>query len=82
MKEEINKFMNEKEVKKRMDELIDNGKRLNVNIDEVRKKSPRLAAFIVRTPIEAIKMFEDQLNSYIKDQKPPQGKGDSKNQQD
>ena len=42
------------------------GARFNVNIDELRQFNPRLANFVVKSPIDAIKMFENQLNGTIK----------------
>lgn len=45
--------------------LTNRAKRLSVSIDEVRQFKPDLAGFIVRSPIEAIKMFEDLLNAEI-----------------
>ena len=43
--------------------------RLNVNIDELRTFNANLANYIIKHPIEAIKMFEDHLNSQVKDMK-------------
>ena len=40
--------------------------RFNVNIDELRQFNPKLASYILRHPLEAIKMFEDQLNASVK----------------
>lgn len=40
----------------------DKEKRLAVNIDQLRSDFPFLAKFIVRDPIQALKMFQDQLN--------------------
>ena len=45
--------------------LTNRAKRLSVSIDEVRQFKPDLAGFIVRSPIEAIKMFEELLNAEI-----------------
>jgi hypothetical protein len=45
--------------------LTNRAKRLSVSIDEVRQFKPDLAGFIVRSPIEAIQMFEDLLNAEI-----------------
>ena len=37
-----------------------------MNIDELRQFNPKLASYILRHPLEAIKMFEDQLNASVK----------------
>ena len=58
--------MGKTEMKKRMKQLKDRGTRLNVDIDEVRSFSRRLSQFITKNPIEAIRMFEDQLNQEIR----------------
>jgi hypothetical protein len=54
-----NEFMNNAEMQKRIRGLIGRGNRLNVNIDEVRHFNDKLSQYIVKNPIEAIKMFED-----------------------
>ena len=66
MQEEVMEFMDKTELKKRMKQLKDCGTRLNVDIDEVRSFSRRLSQFITKNPIEAIRMFEDQLNQEIR----------------
>jgi hypothetical protein len=35
-------------------------------MDELRQHNPRLAQFVLRDPLFAIKMFQDQLNQTIK----------------
>jgi hypothetical protein len=35
-------------------------------MDELRQFNPRLAQFVLRKPLEAIKMFQDQLNQTVK----------------
>lgn len=62
----INDFMNNPEMQKRIRGLIGRGNRLNVNIDEVRHFNDKLSQYIIKNPIEAIKMFEDQLSQTIK----------------
>ncbi len=46
--------------------IIGKSNRFSVNIDELRTFNPRLANFVVKNPIEAIKMFQDQLNAKIR----------------
>jgi DNA replication licensing factor MCM3 len=59
-------FMNNDEVVKRIRGIMGRGSRLNVNIDEIRTFNPKLANFVVKHPIEAIKMFEDHLNGQVR----------------
>jgi DNA replicative helicase MCM subunit Mcm2 (Cdc46/Mcm family) len=64
----VQQFLKKTENQKRIKEMIGNRqKRLGISIDEVRQFQPDLASFIVRSPIEAIKMFEDLLNLEVQD---------------
>ena len=53
-------------MKSRIQDLARKGLRLNINVDEVRSFDSELSKFIVKKPIEAIKIFEDNLNQIIK----------------
>jgi DNA replication licensing factor MCM3 len=66
MMDKVNEFMNNTEIKKRIKQLAGRGTRLNLDIDEIRNYDPRLSKYIVKNPIEAIKMFEDELNQAIR----------------
>jgi len=46
--------------------MLGRSNRLNINMDELRTFNPRLAQFVLRKPLEAIKMFQDQLNQTVK----------------
>jgi DNA replicative helicase MCM subunit Mcm2 (Cdc46/Mcm family) len=46
--------------------MLGRGNRLTVNMDELRQFNPRLAQFVLRDPLNAIKTFQDQLNQTIK----------------
>jgi DNA replication licensing factor MCM3 len=65
-REEINNFMNLDEVRNRIKHLINGPNRLSVSIDEVRARFPNLAKYIVKHPIESIKIFEENLNEAVK----------------
>ena len=54
--------------------MIGRATRFNVNIDELRQFNPKLSDFVVKHPIEAIKMFEDTLNSAVKGMNEDNGK--------
>ena len=66
MQDSVLEFMNSSEMKKRVRSLVGNGNRLNVNIDEIRSLNPGLARYIIKNPIEAIRMFEDNLNQSVR----------------
>ena len=61
MQETANEFMSLAANRDRIRGMIGRGHRFNVNIDEVRQFNGRLSQYIARNPIEAIKIFEDQL---------------------
>jgi len=52
---------NEKSIK-RIRSMLEKGSRLNIDIDELRHFNSRLATFVMKRPLEAIKMFEEHLN--------------------
>jgi len=52
--------------KKSIQSLITkNNQRFDVNLDDLRQFSPDLAKYVAKNPIEAINMFESQLDRII-----------------
>jgi DNA replicative helicase MCM subunit Mcm2 (Cdc46/Mcm family) len=70
----VQEFLNNEESNKKIRAIIGRGSRLNINIDEIREFNPALAKYILKSPIEAIKIFEDQLNSKIRNLSEDSGK--------
>ncbi len=66
MQEMVQDFLNHQDSQKKIRGIIGKGNRLTVNMDELRQHNPRLAQFVLRDPLFAIKMFQDQLNQTIK----------------
>lgn len=66
MQDSVQEFMNSSEMKKRVRSLVGHGNRLAVNIDEIRSLNPDLARYMIKYPIEAIRMFEDNLNQSVR----------------
>lgn len=66
MKERAEDFMNLDATQNRIRSILGKGQRFNVNIDEVRKFDPKLSEYIAKHPIEAIKFFEDSLNTHVR----------------
>ena len=66
MKGLVADYLNKREVKKQINLLMtDNkqsGPRLNVSIDELRQFEPKLANYVLKHPIDAVSMFENQLD--------------------
>lgn len=46
--------------------MIGRGVRFNVNIDDLRQFNPNLSNFVLKKPVEAVKMFEDLLNATVR----------------
>ena len=74
MQEAANEFMDLAENRDRIKDLLGRGQRFNVNIDEVRQFNSRLSQYITSHPIEAIKIFEDQLNQTVRGMQEDNGK--------
>jgi DNA replicative helicase MCM subunit Mcm2 (Cdc46/Mcm family) len=66
MQEAATEFMGINENEKRIKNMMGRSNRLSVDIDEVRKFNPRLANYIKNRPIEGIKIFEDLLNTKVR----------------
>jgi hypothetical protein len=82
MKEKVDQFMANRETSKRIEKLIGkNQNRLTFTIDEIRAADEDLANFVKKNPIEAINMFEGQLDGAIKDMKDEGAKGQSNEKQ-
>lgn len=52
-----------------------NQQRLSVSIDDLRQKDPELARFVTKNPIDAVSMFEGELDRSIKEMMDDSGKG-------
>ena len=66
MQETVQDFLNQSEMQKRVKNIVGRSNRFNVNLDELRQFNPKLANYVIKDPIQAIKMFQDQLNQTIK----------------
>lgn len=74
--------MAQRDLTKRIEKLIGKqGQRLNVSLDELRNFDEELAGYVTRNPIEAINMFETQLDGHIKDIKDDGGKAGASEKQ-
>jgi DNA replicative helicase MCM subunit Mcm2 (Cdc46/Mcm family) len=61
-------FMSKDAQKKSIQGLITKqSSRFNVNLDDLRQFSPDLARYVAKNPIEAINMFESQLDRIVQD---------------
>lgn len=63
--------------------MLGRNPRLSVNVDDLRRVDQRFARFVLRNPLDAIKMFEDELNAQMKTlQQQPDAKGGEKTHAD
>ena len=58
-KESIADYLSKQDVEKKMKNIIGRSTRFTINLDELRKFNPKLSSFVVKNPIEAVKLFED-----------------------
>lgn len=79
LQELVQDYLNQNEITKRIKNIIGKSNRFSVNMDELRSANPRLAKFVIQDPIQAIKMFQDQLNQTIKNFDSDGGKGGGNN---
>ena len=67
LQEMVQDYLNNQQVTKDIRNIVHTkGKRFNINLDNLRQFNPRLATFVIKHPIDAIKMFEDQLNTTVR----------------
>ena len=77
MKIRAAEFMSKDSQKKSIQNLLTKQhQRFDVNLDDLRQFSPDLARYVAKNPIEAISMFEQQLDRIVQDYTSNQ-KGDS-----
>ena len=75
IKAHIADYLNRREVRKEVNNLISNeDNRLKINIDDLRGASDELAKYVLKHPVEAVSMFESQLDQKIKDINDDSGK--------
>ena len=46
--------------------MVGRSTRLSVNIDELRQYNQRLATYVVKNPLQSIRMFQEQLNQTVR----------------
>ncbi len=61
--------------------LAKQNQRLNVSIDDLRRADPSLAKYVTKNPIDAVSMFEGELDRTIKEMTDDSGKGGNSEKQ-
>jgi len=56
-------FLSRPENLKKIKDMVGKGNRLTLNIDDIRRSDPGLASFILKSPLAAIRVFEENLNA-------------------
>ena len=65
MKAQVEKYLTANENLKKIKDMIGKSTRLTVDMDHIRKFDANLANFILKNPLQAVKLFEDQLNAQV-----------------
>jgi DNA replicative helicase MCM subunit Mcm2 (Cdc46/Mcm family) len=78
LQESAQDYLNSQEIQKRIRSILSGPRqatRFNINIDELRAQNPNLAKFVLHHPLEGLKMFEDHLNTLIRNMQDDSEKG-------
>lgn len=59
MQQLVSDYLNNQEWLKLVRNIINKTNRLNINMDDLRKYNPKLAQYVTKDPLSAIKMFQD-----------------------
>ena len=74
-KEKVIEYMSTQGFRKDIRSMLNKqGQRLSVSIDDLRRKDPDLARYVTKNPIDAVSMFEGELDRTIKDMHDDSGK--------
>ena len=75
-KQRVTEYMSKPQFRKEIKSMLGKqNQRLNVSIDDLRQKDPELARFVTKNPIDAVSMFEGELDRSIKEMLDDSGKG-------
>jgi len=75
-KQRVTEFMSKTAFRKDIKSMLGKqGQRLNVSIDDLRRQDPDLAKYVTKNPIDAVSMFEGELDRTIKEMLDDSGKG-------
>lgn len=76
MKSLVGDYMSSRDNQKQIAGLVSKAKnRFDINLDDLRNFNPDLAKYVTKNPIEAINMFEQQLDRSVQDLKDENRKG-------
>lgn len=75
MRSKVNEYMALRDVKQDISRMVGTqNNRLGVNLDKLRQFSGDLANFVLQRPLDALNMFENQLDNAVKDLQDNSGK--------
>ena len=75
-KQKVTELMSKPTFRKEIKSMLaKQNQRLNVSIDELRRADPTLAKYVTKNPIDAVSMFEGELDRTIKEMTDDSGKG-------
>ena len=81
-KSQVTEYMSRAEFRKQIRSLLKHPsqQRLSVSIDDLRGFDPNMANYVMRNPIDAVSMFEGELDRTIKEMQDDSAKGASEKQ--
>lgn len=75
-KQKVTEYMSKPQFRKEIKSMLGKqNQRLNVSIDDLRRADPDLAKYVTKNPIDAVSMFEGELDRSIKEMLDDSGKG-------
>ena len=81
-RQKITEYMSKPAVRKEIKSMLaKQNQRLSISIDELRRTDPTLAKFVTKSPIDAVSMFEGELDRAIKEMTDDAGKGGNSEKQ-
>jgi DNA replicative helicase MCM subunit Mcm2 (Cdc46/Mcm family) len=76
MRSKVNEYMALRDVKQDITRMVGSqNNRMGVNLDKLRQFDSELANFVLQRPLDALNMFENQLDNAVKDLKDDSLKG-------
>ena len=75
-RQKVTEYMSKAAFRKEIKSMLNKGtQRLNVPIDDLRRQDQALAKYVTKNPIDAVSMFEGELDRTIKEMLDDSGKG-------
>lgn len=81
-KQKVTEYMSKPSFRKEIKSMLTKqNQRLSVSIDDLRRTDPSLAKYVTKNPIDAVSMFEGELDRTVKEMTDDSGKGGNSEKQ-